>query len=202
MGHPDFSGVEILTARELAGKTYSALLVVKIREMLAEAGVLLGQVAAVVVVNGPGSFTGVRIGVSAAKGLAEALEIPIIALSRLELLALNASADACAVLDAGRGEFYVRMGGHEALLGREALLRMVNDAGASIVVCEEKAAVLLAEANPLLIAAPTAKDALRLGSRRWLAGNFDDVVLLDGNYLRRSDAELFARPKATAPERR
>ncbi len=65
------------------------------------------ELRGVVVVHGPGSFTGIRIGVSAAKGLAEGLGIPVIALSRLELLARQSpEGSAVAVLDAGRGEFY------------------------------------------------------------------------------------------------
>ena len=73
--------------KELAGKTYSAELVPKIQELLEEQGVGLQELEAVVVVHGPGSFTGVRIGVSSAKALAEALNIPLLAVSRLAVLA-------------------------------------------------------------------------------------------------------------------
>src|SRR5271170_7782185 len=93
--------------RELAGKTYSELLHSTVADLLREAGARIEQLSGVVVVNGPGSFTGIRIGLSAAKGLAEALAIPIIAVSRLELLARKAPGSAAAVLDAGRGEFFV-----------------------------------------------------------------------------------------------
>jgi tRNA threonylcarbamoyladenosine biosynthesis protein TsaB len=62
----------------------------------------------VAVVNGPGSFTGVRVGLSAAKGLCEAWAIPMIAISRLALLAtaLESATEVVALLDAGRGEYY------------------------------------------------------------------------------------------------
>src|SRR5271156_6487227 len=103
LGHPHPSRPNLLRPhlffRELVGKTYSELLLSTIAEMLHEASVRVEQLTGVVVVHGPGSFTGIRIGLSAAKGLAEALAIPIIAVSRLELLARKAPGSAAAVLD-------------------------------------------------------------------------------------------------------
>src|SRR5271154_5715591 len=134
LGHPH------LWSKELAGKTYSELLLSTIAEMLREAGVRVEQLSGVIVVHGPGSFTGIRIGLSAAKGLAEALAIPIIAVSRLELLARKApDRSAAAVLDAGRGEFFVgfyRSGAYEAelLLTRESLPKAIADSGLPVLV--------------------------------------------------------------------
>ena len=79
--------VEVLGQIELAGRTYSATLVSAIAELLQSAGAKLDDLDGIVVVNGPGSFTGVRVGVSAVKGLAEGRDIPVVALSRLEVLA-------------------------------------------------------------------------------------------------------------------
>ena len=58
-----------------------------VRRLMEASGFRLNELAAVVVVHGPGSFTGVRVGVSAAKGLSEAGGVPLIAVSRLALLA-------------------------------------------------------------------------------------------------------------------
>ena len=69
--------IRIVASRELAGKTYSELLLSTISDMLRDADVALDQLSGIVVVRGPGSFTGIRIGVSAAKGLAEGLAIPV-----------------------------------------------------------------------------------------------------------------------------
>ncbi len=78
-------------SREIVGRSYSENLLSTLDEILKEARVGLNDLQAVVVVRGPGSFTGIRIGVSAAKGLAEGLAIPVIGLSRLELLAREIS---------------------------------------------------------------------------------------------------------------
>ncbi len=76
--------------RPLEGRTYSATLVAAVEELLAGQGIRLTGIGCIVVVNGPGSFTGVRVGLSAAKGLAEGAGIPIVAISRLEVLAQKA----------------------------------------------------------------------------------------------------------------
>lgn len=104
---------------DMGGRTSAERLVPAIRELMATAGLGLAQLDCIAVVHGPGSFTGIRIGVSAAKGIAEATGVPIIALSRLAVVASKFLAtrfltthddwrgEALHVaLDAGRGEFY------------------------------------------------------------------------------------------------
>ena len=186
-------------SRELAGKTYSEVLLPSINDLLLDAKATLDQIAAVVVVRGPGSFTGIRIGVSAAKGLAEGLAIPLVALSRLELLARRRSdGSAVAVLDAGRGEFFAGFyrGGvceTEALLTRDVLSQGMAGSGLPIVVCEQEVLSALRDLSPMHVPAPTAVDALTVGMERFLAGSFDDVATLEANYLRRSECEMLAR---------
>jgi tRNA threonylcarbamoyladenosine biosynthesis protein TsaB len=101
--------VEILGQIELEGRSYSATLVAAVSDLLAKYGVELRNLAAIVAVNGPGSFTGVRVGMSAVKGLAEVARIPVVAVSRLEVLAAKASASSAA-LDAHRHEVFLRLG--------------------------------------------------------------------------------------------
>src|SRR5271165_4785449 len=83
--------LSLVAQTELAGKTYAAQLVPKIHELLETLSSCPEDLTAIVVVNGPGSFTGVRIGVSSAKALAEALGIPLLAVSRLAVLAQKAA---------------------------------------------------------------------------------------------------------------
>ena len=194
IGRRDGDAVGVIAQTELAGKTFSAQLVPRIRELLAEYSATARDLQAIVVVNGPGSFTGVRIGVSAAKGLAEALRIPVVALSRLALLAGKAGTSAAA-LDAGRGEVYF---GHYAGGQTTEVLLPTDDAhtftSGPIAICEESLARLWPTAP--LTAAPDAAYALSAATPRLRAQDYDDVLALDGNYVRRSDAELFARPAA------
>ena len=98
----------VLAQEKLPGRGTSEHLLPGIRRLLADQGWGVTELGAVSVVNGPGSFTGVRVGLSAAKGLCEAAGVPMIAISRLALLAEASEADGetLALLDAGRGEYY------------------------------------------------------------------------------------------------
>jgi tRNA threonylcarbamoyladenosine biosynthesis protein TsaB len=186
----------VLGTTELANKTYDALLIPRLRALLETHHVSLQEMEAIVIVNGPGSFTGVRVGVSAVKGLAEATGIPVIAVSRLRVLAQKAQKP-YAALDAGRGEFYFgdyTDGHHEALMSVEELRAAASVS--ELAICEEKAEAAFPDAQ--MVDQPTAADALAVALPRLLAKEFDDLAALDGNYLRRSDAELFARPKLNA----
>lgn len=199
----DIDQAQAIVAMEaLPGRTSSERLVPVVRRLMESQGWSLRELAAVVVVHGPGSFTGVRVGLSAAKGLSEAGGVPLIAVSRLALLAASAGEAALtvhAVLDAGRGEFYYgEYSGHRCV--REALLtgEEVADAadGGPMVVCEAKVAEALAALHPRQVVEPSAGDALPFALERIAAGDFDHAMTLDANYLRRTDAEIFAKPRA------
>src|SRR5450631_4042923 len=82
--------LEILGQTELEGRSYSSTLVAAVSGLLTGAGVGLRDLRGIVVVNGPGSFTGVRVGLSAVKGLAEGAQVPVVAVSRLEVLSRKA----------------------------------------------------------------------------------------------------------------
>jgi tRNA threonylcarbamoyladenosine biosynthesis protein TsaB len=192
--------VEILGERALAGKSYSATLVKAVEELLVEAGVPAAVLMAVVVTSGPGSFTGVRVGLSAAKGLAEATGLPVAAASRLAVLAAKAGTGSAA-LDAHRSEVFLRLasagGETRELLTGAPELAALDLTGGPVAVCDAAAAELLkklcAGVELRLVEAPTAADVLRFAAERVAAGEFDDVERLDGHYLRRSDAEIFWR---------
>jgi tRNA threonylcarbamoyladenosine biosynthesis protein TsaB len=179
----------------------SERLVATVRELVERAGMRVGEIDVVAVVHGPGSFTGVRVGLSAAKGLCEAVGAKLVAISRLAVLARMAgegdAATVYAAIDAGRGELYfaeyvddrcVR----EALLTRDEVIASGAD---GVVVYEAAVAEALATLRPRLVPEPTAEDALGLALRRLQALSFDDVAAIDANYLRRTDAQIFAKAK-------
>ena len=201
-------GLELLGQTELAGRSYSATLVAAVGELLKQNGMALRELSAIVVVNGPGSFTGVRVGLSAVKGLAEPFRIPVVVVSRLEVLASKAGTQ-LAALDAHRHEVFLRMevaGGktREVLAGRADLVACETPP-AAIAVFEDEAEETIRAAWPGAVvervAAPTAADALELAAPKIRAGAFVDLALLDGHYLRRSDAEIFGEPVQALAQR-
>jgi tRNA threonylcarbamoyladenosine biosynthesis protein TsaB len=190
--------LEVLGQTELAGRTYSATLISAIADLLRSAQLEFSNVDGIVVVSGPGSFTGVRVGVSAAKGLAQGAEIPVVALSRLEILSRKSRIPSAA-LDAHRGEVFLRLeragtSPAELLAGPEELAA-IQPAPTRVAVCDEAAAAVLARVWPqtqiVHTPPPLASDAIRPGEARLIAGGTVDLALLDGHYLRRSDAEIF-----------
>jgi tRNA threonylcarbamoyladenosine biosynthesis protein TsaB len=166
--------------------------------MLRDAGLVLAELRALVVVNGPGSFTGLRVGLSTAKGLAHAIGLPVFAISRLAVLAsLSDHPEAVALLDAGRNEFYARRAQQEWLASFEEIASL-GERGVSFVVVEASVGNRLAAVQPALVGPLDAYAAVRAVLPRLFTGEADDLASLDANYLRRSDAELFARPAAPA----
>jgi tRNA threonylcarbamoyladenosine biosynthesis protein TsaB len=94
------------------------------REVAAEAGVKFADLTRIAVTVGPGSFTGLRVGLSFAKGLATALSIPCVGVNTLEALAasVQASGLVAGVLDAKMGQVYLQVfDGGKALMAPDAL---------------------------------------------------------------------------------
>jgi tRNA threonylcarbamoyladenosine biosynthesis protein TsaB len=197
------TAVTCISQMELAGRAASAELMPAVDGMLRNAELDLRSLRAILVVNGPGSFTGIRVGLSTAKGLAHAAGvpgIPIFAISRLAVLnslveasLTESQGDFLALLDAGRNEFYARRAEREWLASFDEIAAAAA-AGASLVVAEAKVAERLAPLRPVLVGSLDASAAVRAALTRLRSGESDDLAALDANYLRRSDAELFARP--------
>ena len=91
------------------GANHSVELLRRVEWLLQERGLSMAQISAVAAAIGPGSFTGVRVAVTVAKTLAFSLKVPLIGISTLDVLAYSQAAAAfpvCALMEAGRGEFY------------------------------------------------------------------------------------------------
>jgi tRNA threonylcarbamoyladenosine biosynthesis protein TsaB len=192
------ANTEILATATLPNRTASERLIPAIKNLLADQGLTPQSLGAIAIVHGPGSFTGVRIGLSAAKGLCEALAIPLIAISRLAVLASLAppSSRIHTLLDAGRNEFYYGeyvdgISLRESLLTRDEVLSTIT-ANDTVIACEPTVAESL---TLTLTPEPTAADALPIALRRIHSESFDDIATIDANYVRRTDAEIFAKPK-------
>lgn len=185
----------------LEGGTFSAQLVPQIAELLQRHRFTKQQIDGFAVVSGPGSFTGLRIGLAAIKGLAEILRKPIAPVSLLEAVALaaNTEGNIIAALDAGRGEVYV--GTYEAKAGRarcvsERILTLpellTSTAGEHVVTHDQKLAEALrqARANLDVVPQPQADSAARFGYQQIQAGRTVTPEALDAGYIRRTDAEI------------
>ncbi|MBV9507907.1 MAG: tRNA (adenosine(37)-N6)-threonylcarbamoyltransferase complex dimerization subunit type 1 TsaB [Acidobacteriia bacterium] len=153
---------------------------------------------------GPGSFTGVRVGLACVKGLAEASGRPAVAVSNLEVLAHFGSATLRApVLDARRGEVYGALYDSE---GRLVSAEIVAPLGEWLKMLPAEVEFVTPEVSALqqqltgtryegarVSAAPKALAAgvAKIALRRLVSGGGQDPAALDANYVRRSDAELF-----------
>jgi tRNA threonylcarbamoyladenosine biosynthesis protein TsaB len=200
----DESGpVEVLAEKPLAPREFSRELLPGIAKILAATKLDLSTVDAIAAIAGPGSFTGLRVGLSAVKAIAEVTGKPVIALSRLAVLAstVNRAGNEIvhnemvhAVLEAGRGEFYhglYRNAGSECLgEGLETLdsLRMAVEQTPGPVIVSEPAvqSALQSEFGVLLTQSVLdAGTALSLACAAWREKKFTDAAELDANYLRR-----------------
>jgi tRNA threonylcarbamoyladenosine biosynthesis protein TsaB len=104
------AGGDLVGLAAVSGRSRGRDLAPAIRDLLAGAGAAPADLSRIVVDVGPGSFTGVRVGVATAKGLAFALSLPVVAVVSLDVLAAAAGAaeddDVVALRDAGRGTYY------------------------------------------------------------------------------------------------
>jgi len=91
-----------------------------------------GTLAKVAVASGPGSFTGLRVGVSFGLGLAMGLRIPIVPLPTLDIQAARSDEPVTAVVDAGRGRYYFQVPGERPRLGEPAAIPGSHDLAGNV----------------------------------------------------------------------
>jgi tRNA threonylcarbamoyladenosine biosynthesis protein TsaB len=194
----------------LTGGTFSAQLVPQIAALLEKHGRSKSDLRGFAVASGPGSFTGLRVGLAAIKALAEVLHQPIAAVSLLEAVA--SSGAACgrilAALDAGRGDVYAgdyelgpeipthsRMHS-ERLLSREEFVAAAT--GKAVVTPDATLAEIARAAGIPVerIEYPNSGVIARLGWEHLRRRETVRPEELEANYIRHSDAQIFSKPKA------
>ncbi len=176
-----------------------------LKSLLDTNGLRMSEMDCFAAASGPGSFTGVRVGLACVKGLAEACRKPAVAVSNLRALASYGTTPLRAVLlDARRGEIYAALynSSGEAVLPETvaslpAWLRTLPERELEFIAHDfEPFAADLAAAGFASAPRVTAPRALagamaRIACQRFLRGEALDAAALDANYVRRSDAELF-----------
>jgi tRNA threonylcarbamoyladenosine biosynthesis protein TsaB len=172
--------------------------------LLEKHGRRVTEVACFAAASGPGSFTGVRIGLACVKGLAEAAERQVVAVSNLEAMArFGSTAQRAVVMDARRGEVYGAVYGAEGQTLREPLVTRFPAWLDTLPAGEvEFIATDFAPFRPALegtrfedarfTTAPRALAAAigQIAYERFCAGLAQDPAGIDADYVRRSDAEL------------
>ncbi len=203
--------IDVLEVIPLAGGAFSAQLIPQIARLLAKRNYSKHDLEGFVVATGPGSFTGLRVGLAAIKALAEALQKPIVAISLLEAVAGRGTAPGrtLAVLDAGRDDVYVGDYQHDAaagvpgrghserLLSREEFIGEAKLASRKTIVTPDAGLAEKIRAAGIqieLVLHPDGGVLARLGWEHLQLGNTVAPEELEANYLRRSDAEIFSKP--------
>lgn len=205
--------VEIIEITPLTGGTFSAQLIPQINDLLSRNGFMKTAIGGFAVASGPGSFTGLRIGLAAVKALADVLGKPIAAVSLLEVLAFASSlqkTDAqksvpdriMAALDAGRGEVYVgdyEISGEQTVAGSAPAERLLTrsefltEAKGRVIVTSDSALAEVARNSNLtviMLEPITAAEIARLACRKIQSGETVTPEQLEANYIRRTDAEM------------
>lgn len=186
--------------KEIAEEGYSHAerLHVFIEEIIEEAGIMFNDISAIAVSQGPGSYTGLRIGVSAAKGLCYALEIPLIAVDTLQALASQVNIPnglIIPMIDARRMEVYSAIFAPNLERKREVLAEIITENSFEnfqetlyfIGDCAEKCKSVLTKENYIFldkIVYPSAKEMSAISFEKFKINDTVDVAYFEPYYLK------------------
>jgi tRNA threonylcarbamoyladenosine biosynthesis protein TsaB len=202
----DADSFELLEIVSLAGGNYSARFIPELAGLLERHHFENHDLQGFAVVSGPGSFTGLRVGLSSVKGLAEILHQPIAAVSMLEAIAAQTSHDGrvIAAFEAGRKELFVGeydVRGSEPVVISESLLSRPQfsalldaNSGAELITTDMSVAELAGmHLHVKQTGWPNPGEIARLGHNKVRAGKTIAPEALEANYIRRSDAEVLLK---------
>jgi tRNA threonylcarbamoyladenosine biosynthesis protein TsaB len=191
---------ENIAIKEMANEGYShaEFLHVFIEKLLEENGLKTKDLHAIAVSQGPGSYTGLRIGVSAAKGLCFAVDIPLIAVETLTVLAHQvnvANGLIIPMIDARRMEVYCaiynskleKIRGVEAQILDETTFLDINETIYILGDCQEKIKTVLTDKKFVFLEVnifPSAKEMAALSFEKFKNNDFVDVAYFEPYYLK------------------
>jgi len=191
---------ETILCKEMAeqGFSHAEKLHLFIEEIIKESGISFSDLDAVAVSQGPGSYTGLRIGVSTAKGLCYALEIPLISVDTLTVLANQLQIEngiIIPMIDARRMEVYSAIFNAKKEMIREVQAEILTDSSFSDIEdavyfvgdSNEKAKTILSKSNFNFVDTvfyPSAKDMSTISYRKFQDNSFEDVAYFEPYYLK------------------
>jgi tRNA threonylcarbamoyladenosine biosynthesis protein TsaB len=191
---------ETIICNEIAEEGYSHAerLHVFIEDSLKEVGIVYKDLKAIAVSQGPGSYTGLRIGVSAAKGLCFALGIPLIAVDTLQVLAAQAKVTdglIVSLLDARRMEVYSAIFTPDLESKRLTIAEIITEDSYKnfeeelyfVGDCAEKCKTVLTKSNFIFlenIKYPSANEISALSYAKFLKNDTVDVAYFEPYYLK------------------
>ncbi len=189
-----------LVCKEIAelGYSHAEKLHLFIEEVINEAGISNSDLNAIAVSQGPGSYTGLRIGVSAAKGLSYALQIPLIAVDTLESLAQQVVAKdglIIPMIDARRMEVYSAVFNHQKEKIREVQAQIINEESFAYISekvyfigdSNEKVKSVVTKSNFIFLENhfyPSAKEMSSISYKKFQEKDFVDVAYFEPYYLK------------------
>lgn len=201
---------------------YSEWLLPAVDRALSEAGIGMRQVEVLAVATGPGSFTGLRVGLTTVKAWAEVYGAPVVGVSRMEAIARQAGDDRRSVAvfcNAHRGQLFGavyrrdedRMArvGDEVVISPESFLQSVSELAGDVPVTwvsPDPQMITQLEGwqgrsiigDVMQFREPQLSSSIaEIAEERAARGEFSDPLLLDANYVRRSDAEIFWKGTST-----
>lgn len=194
---------ETILCKEISelGYSHAEKLHVFIEEICNESTIQLKDLQAIAVSKGPGSYTGLRIGVSAAKGFCYALDIPLISVDTLAVLASQAVSIAkendliIPMIDARRMEVYSAIFNNKLEKVREIEAQIIDENSFASIEntiyfigdSSEKAKTVLTKSNFIFldeIVYPSAKDMSAISFQKFLNKDFEDVAYFEPFYLK------------------
>ncbi len=179
--------------------SHSEQLHVFIEEVLNEAAVLFSEIHAIAVSKGPGSYTGLRIGVSAAKGLCFSLDLPLISISTLTSMAHQAKTSESdfivPVLDARRMEVYSAVFDSDLNELRETKAEIIEESSFAQFAAQGKVLLLGSGAEKCkehlsgsfefnTTTVPSAREMALLSHKKFEHNDFEDVAYFEPYYLK------------------
>lgn len=200
----------VIQEHDTPNYSHSEQLHVFIQKVLEEASITINDIDAIAISKGPGSYTGLRIGVSAAKGLCFSLDVPLIAIETLKSLAYTSKSEnvdfIIPVLDARRMEVYSKVFDNQINEVRITEAEVIDED--AFIEYAEKGKTVLVGSGSLKCkevlkhpnfkfktdAVPSAKDMVSLAHEKYIKKDFEDVAYFEPYYLK--DFILHTKKKA------